>query len=67
MGTAIHINALNKTFRGGRKALQDIHLSIHAGEMVALIGASGSATWSVPQSGQPTSIDQLRTEQLHCV
>jgi len=42
MGTAIHITALNKTFRGGRKALQDIHLSIHAGEMVALIGASGS-------------------------
>jgi phosphonate transport system ATP-binding protein len=42
MGTAIHINALNKTFRGGRKALQDIHLTIHAGEMVALIGASGS-------------------------
>lgn len=42
MGAAIHINALNKTFRGGRKALHDIHLTIQAGEMVALIGASGS-------------------------
>lgn len=42
MGAAIHINALNKTFRGGRKALHDIHLTIQPGEMVALIGASGS-------------------------
>lgn len=40
--TAIHINALNKTFHGGRKALNDVHLTIQAGEMVALIGASGS-------------------------
>jgi phosphonate transport system ATP-binding protein len=40
--TAIHIQALNKTFPGGRRALQDIHLDIRAGEMVALIGASGS-------------------------
>lgn len=38
----ININALSKTFHGGREALQDIHLSIAAGEMVALIGASGS-------------------------
>ena len=42
METAIHINALNKTFRGGRKALHDIRLNIRTGEMVALIGASGS-------------------------
>ena len=42
MGTAININALNKTFHGGHKALQDIHLTIQTGEMVALIGASGS-------------------------
>lgn len=40
--TAIHIQALNKTFPGGRRALQDIHLDIRTGEMVALIGASGS-------------------------
>lgn len=42
MVTAISINALNKTFPGGRKALQEIDLNIEAGEMVALIGASGS-------------------------
>ena len=42
MVTAININALNKTFPGGRKALQEVHLNIEAGEMVALIGASGS-------------------------
>ena len=42
MVAAISINALNKTFLGGRRALQDIHLTIEAGEMVALIGASGS-------------------------
>lgn len=42
MVTAIRINALNKTFPNGRKALQEVHLNIEAGEMVALIGASGS-------------------------
>jgi phosphonate transport system ATP-binding protein len=42
MDTAIRINALNKTFPSGRKALQDINIHIQAGEMVALIGASGS-------------------------
>jgi phosphonate transport system ATP-binding protein len=42
MTTAISITALNKSFLGGRKALQDIHLDIETGEMVALIGASGS-------------------------
>ena len=42
MTAAIHIHALNKTFPGGHKALQNIHLDIQRGEMVALIGASGS-------------------------
>jgi phosphonate transport system ATP-binding protein len=42
MDTAISINALNKTFQGGLKALHEVHLDIKAGEMVALIGASGS-------------------------
>ena len=42
MSNTIHIQALNKTFPSGRKALHDIELSINSGEMVALIGASGS-------------------------
>lgn len=42
METAIRVSALNKTFPNGRRALQDISLTIASGEMVALIGASGS-------------------------
>lgn len=42
MGAAIHITSLSKTFPGGRRALQDVNLTIQGGEMVALIGASGS-------------------------
>ena len=42
MSAAIQINSLSKTFANGRKALQQIDLSIATGEMVALIGASGS-------------------------
>lgn len=38
----IDIRGLSKTFKGGFQALDDIHLQVHAGEMVALIGASGS-------------------------
>jgi phosphonate transport system ATP-binding protein len=38
---AIHIEALRKSF-GERRALDDVSLSVASGEMVALIGASGS-------------------------
>jgi phosphonate transport system ATP-binding protein len=36
------VRALEKTFGGGRKALQGIDFDVLPGEMVALIGASGS-------------------------
>jgi phosphonate transport system ATP-binding protein len=39
---AIRIERLSKTFTNGRKALDEIDLSVEPGEMVALIGASGS-------------------------
>lgn len=39
---AIHVSKINKTFSNGKRALNDVSLSISEGEMVALIGASGS-------------------------
>jgi phosphonate transport system ATP-binding protein len=40
--TAIELRDLNKTFRGGKRALALSHLAVAPGEMVALIGTSGS-------------------------
>ncbi|MEJ8571966.1 phosphonate ABC transporter ATP-binding protein [Microbaculum marinum] len=39
---AVVVEGLSKTFRGGKRALNDVSMSIDGGEMVALIGASGS-------------------------
>jgi len=44
MTTAIHVRALSKTFGGGRRALCNVDFDVLQGEMVALIGASGSGT-----------------------
>jgi phosphonate transport system ATP-binding protein len=42
MEAAIQIRSLCKTFGNGRKALNQVDLSVAPGEMIALIGASGS-------------------------
>ncbi|MES2820356.1 MAG: phosphonate ABC transporter ATP-binding protein [Pseudomonadota bacterium] len=41
MNPVIRVEQLNKTF-GGKRALQDLTLTVQSGDMVALIGASGS-------------------------
>src|ERR1700761_7973911 len=51
MDDAIRIERLSKTFANGRKGLDSIDLRIAQGEMVALIGASGS--------GKPTLLRHI--------
>ena len=51
MGHAIEVRGLSKTFRAGRKALDRVDLRVAEGEMVALLGASGS--------GKPTLLRHL--------
>ncbi len=42
MQSILSITDLNKTFAGGFKALQDINLEIHPGEIFALLGPNGA-------------------------
>src|SRR5579883_376040 len=42
MPAAIDVLDISKTFHGGRRALDQLRLTVASGEMVALIGASGS-------------------------
>jgi phosphonate transport system ATP-binding protein len=42
MSAAIDVRDISKTFQGGRRALDELRLTVGPGEMVALIGASGS-------------------------
>jgi len=42
VSTVIDVSGLSKTFRGGRRALDEVFLMVERGEMVALIGPSGS-------------------------
>lgn len=56
---AIAINALNKTYDNGYKALKDIHLEINRGEIFALLGPNGAGKTTLINSicgiVQPTS------------
>jgi len=42
MHIVLSINALNKTYANGYRALEDVHLAIHKGEILALLGPNGA-------------------------